>query len=106
MADVLHLNAEEFEEQLSKGDVLLVDFFADWCMPCKLMAPVVEKVAATFDGRATVAKINVDDEPELAERYGIQSIPALLLFHNSAPIDELIGARPYEEVAAAVEKLL
>ena len=105
MADVKHLTMDDFEATLA-GGVVLVDFFADWCMPCKMMAPVIEKAAATFDGRAVMAKVNVDEEPELAARYGIQSIPALFLFKNGEVAKELIGVRPYEELAAAIESVL
>lgn len=106
MSNVLHWNTEEFDQKLEQGGVVLVDFYADWCMPCKMMAPVVEKVADTFDGRALVGKVNVDDEPDLAVRYGIQSIPALLLFKDGEVVDELIGARPFEAVASAIEAQL
>lgn len=106
MSNVLHWDLEEFDQQLEKGGVVLVDFYADWCMPCKMMAPVVDKVADTFDGRVTVGKVNVDEEPDLAVRYGIQSIPALLLFKDGEVVDELIGARPYEGLVTAIEAVL
>ena len=105
MADVKHLTMDDFDTTLA-GGVVLVDFFADWCMPCKMMAPVIEKAATAFDGRAIMAKVNVDEEPELAARYGIQSIPALFLFKNGEVAKELIGVRPYEELAAAIESVL
>ena len=105
MAEVKIVNGEGFREELAGGTVL-VDFFADWCMPCKMMAPVLDKLAAAFDGRLTVAKINVDDEPELAAEYGIQSIPALLLFKDGEVAGEFIGLRPFEELSAAMEAKL
>ena len=98
--------AADMAENLEKGGALLVDFYADWCMPCKMMAPVLDKVADAFDGRLTVAKINVDDEQELAVKYGIQSIPALLLFKNGEVAQEFIGVRPFDELTAALEAAL
>ncbi|MBE6768445.1 MAG: thioredoxin [Ruminococcaceae bacterium] len=98
--------AADMAENLEKGGALLVDFYADWCMPCKMMAPVLDKVADAFADRLTVAKINVDDEQELAVKYGIQSIPALLLFKNGDVVKEFIGVRPFEELSAALEAAL
>ncbi|MBE6757581.1 MAG: thioredoxin [Ruminococcaceae bacterium] len=98
--------AADMAVNLEKGGALLVDFYADWCMPCKMMAPVLDKVADAFDGRLTVAKINVDDEQELAVKYGIQSIPALLLFKNGDVVKEFIGVRPFDELSAAIEAAL
>lgn len=98
--------AAEMAANLEKGGALLVDFYADWCMPCKMMAPVLDKVADAFADRLTVAKINVDDEQELAVKYGIQSIPALLLFKNGDVVKEFIGVRPFDELSAAIEAAL
>lgn len=98
--------AADMAENLAKGNALLVDFYADWCMPCKMMAPVLDKIADAFGERLTVAKINVDDEQELAVKYGIQSIPALLLFKNGDVVKEFIGVRPFEELSAAIEATL
>ena len=98
--------AADMAENLAKGGALLVDFYADWCMPCKMMAPVLDKVADAFAGRLTVAKINVDDEQALAVQYGIQSIPALLLFKDGKVVKEFIGVRPFEELSAAIEAAL
>lgn len=97
------ISAAELDAALQTGDALLVDFYADWCMPCKMMAPILERVATAFDGRLTVAKINVDDEAAAAAQYGIQSIPALLLFKNGEVVKELIGVRPFEDLSAALE---
>ena len=104
MAEVKHVNAEEFAALLQENKVVLVDFFADWCGPCKMLAPVVEKLAAAYDGKAAVAKVNVDDEGELAMRFGIQSIPALFIFKDGQVADQLIGLRPYGDIAAALDR--
>ena len=97
------LTGAEMAAAVETGKALLVDFYADWCMPCKMMAPILERVATAFDGRLTVAKINVDEEPAMAAQYGIQSIPALLLFKNGEVVKELVGLRPFEELSALLE---
>ncbi len=101
--DVKVFTAVEMSEAVQAGGAVLMDFYADWCMPCKMMAPILERVAAAFDGRLTVAKINVDEEPAAAAQYGIQSIPALLLFKNGEVVKEWIGVRPFEDLSAALE---
>ncbi len=106
MSEVMHAQAEEFAELLAAEAVVAVDFFADWCMPCKMMAPVMEKLAAAYDGRVLVVKVNVDEEPELAAQYGIQSIPAILFFKDGRQEEAMVGVRPYDELAAALDRLL
>lgn len=101
--EVKVFSGAEMANAVAAGDALLVDFYADWCMPCKMMAPVLERVATAFDGRLTVAKINVDEEPAMAAQYGIQSIPALLLFKNGEVVKELVGLRPFEDLSAVLE---
>ena len=102
----MQMDKEAFEAALAGGQPLVVDFWAEWCMPCRMLAPVVEQLAQAYAGRITVAKINVDEEPELAQQYGVQSIPCLLYFKNGQPVGELVGVRPYEQLAAAADKLL
>lgn len=89
-------------EVIGSPDPVLVDFWADWCGPCHRIAPVIEELAAEFDGRVRVGKVNVDENPELSRRYGIRSIPSLLFFNNGQVVDHLIGAVPKK---AIVEKL-
>lgn len=98
--------AADMAANLEAGGALLVDFYADWCMPCKMMAPVLDQVSEAFDGRLTVGKINVDEEQALAVKYGIQSIPALLLFKDGEVVKEFIGVRPFDELAAALNAAL
>lgn len=103
---VKHWNESNFEQALSENGVLVVDFWAEWCMPCRMMAPSIDKLAEEFDGRVAVGKVNVDEARALAMDYGIQSIPTVILFKNGEIVSELIGVRPYEELQNAVAALL
>ena len=90
----LELNDSIFEEKVLKSDKpVLVDFWAEWCGPCKMIAPILEEIAAEEDN-IKIAKVNVDDSPDLARRYEIMSIPALIVFENGEPAKKLIGAKP------------
>lgn len=96
-----------FEEEVLKADrPVLVDFYADWCGPCKMMAPTVEELAADFAGKAKVGKLNVDLSPEIAERYGIMSIPTLLIFRGGEVFYKAIGVQSKQVVADALNKAL
>ncbi len=94
------LTEENFEREVlgSEGPVL-VDFWADWCAPCHRIAPVLEELAGDFEGRATIGKVNVDEQTALAKRYGIRSIPALVFFHRGEVVDQSGGVRPKEALA-------
>lgn len=92
---VLHLTAENFDETINNGPVL-VDFWADWCMPCKMVAPVIEELSAELAGKVTVAKVDTEQEFELAERYGVMSIPTVILFKNGLEAERIVGAQPKE----------
>ncbi len=107
MADNLAITSSEFEEQVLKSDVpVLIDFWAEWCGPCKAIGPSVEEVAQDFAGRAKVYKVDVDSEQEIAAQYGIMSIPALLVFKGGKVVDQMVGAAPKPQIAALLEKAL
>ncbi|MGH9750487.1 MAG: thioredoxin [Candidatus Polarisedimenticolia bacterium] len=90
---ILTLTKASFDGEVkTNGTPLLVDFWAEWCGPCRLVAPVLEKLADEYSGRVRIGKVNVDEETSLAERYGIQSIPTLLLFKEGKVVDQFIGA--------------
>ena len=92
---VYTFTAENFEAEVLKSAIpVFVDFYADWCGPCKMMAPVIDKLADEFDGRIKVGKINVDDNPALAVQYNIMSIPNMKFFKGGKVVDEVIGAIP------------
>lgn len=98
-----HFTEESFDKALKAPGLLVADFWAEWCGPCKMLGPVIEQLATDFDGKAVVGKINVDDEPELAQRYGIMSIPTVIFFKDGKEVDKKIGVMPPQEFTNAVE---
>ena len=93
------LTAANFDEEVLRSDIpVLVDFWASWCGPCRMVAPAVAEIAAEYAGKVKVGKVNVDEEMQLAVRYGINSIPALYLFKDGKVADAAIGARPKEQI--------
>ena len=99
------LTDSNFDEETRNG-VVLVDFWAEWCGPCRRLAPTVEAIAGEFDGRAVVAKLNVDENPNVPGRFMIRGIPTLLLFKNGQLAETLVGLRPKEDIADLIEKHL
>ncbi len=96
-----------FEEEVLGSDLpVLVDFYADWCGPCKMMAPVVEEVARTYEGKLKVGKCNVDDNPDSAQKYGVMSIPNFIIFRNGEVVNSLLGALPKGQFMSAVDQIL
>lgn len=97
----------DFEKEVLQSDVpVLVDFWAVWCGPCRMVAPHVDAIAEEFAGKAKVMKVDTDAEPEIASKYGIMSIPTLLYFKGGQMVDQLIGAYPKKEIASRLENLL
>ena len=94
--ELLNLTNENFEAETSKG-VVLVDFWAPWCAPCRMLAPVLDELAEKLEGKARVVKVNVDDAPELAQRFGVLSIPTVVLLRDGAELEKRIGVHPVEE---------
>jgi thioredoxin 1 len=90
----------------TKSGVVLVDFWAEWCGPCRRLAPTVEALAGEYDGRATVAKMNVDENPNVPSRYMIRGIPTLLLFKNGELAETMVGLAPKEDIARLIDKHL
>lgn len=100
---VVHANAEQFETMIRENKIVLVDFFATWCGPCKMLAPMIEQVAEEYTGKAAVLKIDVDEEPDLAAQFGIESIPTVILFKDGQPINVEVGAHPKAFYANLIE---
>ena len=99
------LTDSNFDMEIKTG-VTLVDFWAEWCGPCRRIAPIVEELAGTYDGRASVAKMNVDENPSVPGRFMIRGIPTLLLFKDGQLADTLVGLAPKEDIARMIEKHL
>lgn len=95
-AKPLTLTDSNFQQIIGAPMAVLVDFWAPWCGPCRMVAPHVEQLAKEFQGRAVVGKLNVDENPQTAQRYGIMSIPALYIFKNGAVVDQIVGAQPLQ----------
>ena len=97
------LTDANFDQEIATG-VVLVDFWAPWCGPCRMIAPAVEALAGEYEGRAVVAKMNVDENPSVPMRFMIQGIPTLLLFKDGELAERVVGARPKDELAKVLER--
>ena len=99
------LNKNSFEEKIiNNGEVALIDFYADWCMPCKMFSPVLDAVAEEYTGKVNCYKINVDNDAEIAAKYKIMSIPAVLLFKDGEVLDSFNGSLPKDKVHTFLDK--
>ena len=101
----LILNNNNFDETIKNG-VVLVDFWATWCGPCKMLSPVLDELAAEYSDRARFCKVNVEDEPELSARFGIASIPTLIFFKNGEILKKTVGYREKDELEETLKELL
>jgi len=98
---------DTFEEEVIKSEVpVLVDFWADWCAPCKIIAPIVEQLASEYDGKVKFAKLDVDANPKTATAYGIRGIPTLLIFKSGSPVDQVVGAVPKAVLKGRLEQAI
>jgi len=100
------IDDEHFDETVRKHSLMLIDCWADWCGPCRMIAPTVEELARDYAGRVTVGKLNIDDNPQTAERFGVMSIPTLLIMKDGAEVDRVIGAVPKQFIEERLKKHL
>lgn len=105
MSEVPELTNGEFEKFVKDG-VVLIDFFAEWCMPCMMMSPIIEDISEQFFDKIKVGKINIDDNSEIADKFGVVSIPTFIIFNDGKVMKELNGAMTEEELVQEIEKFL
>ena len=104
MITLLELNDKNFNDEVIKSEtVVLVDFWAEWCGPCKMIAPAVENISNNFEGKLKVGKLDVDSNPVTSSTFGIRSIPTLLIFKNGSPVEQIVGAVSESIISAKVE---
>lgn len=108
MSDKVHIVTDaNFDAEVLKSETpVFVDFWANWCPPCKIVGPIVEEIADEMDGKLKVCKVNVDDSQQAAQTLGIRAIPTLMLFKNGSPVKTLVGALPKEEIKREIESQL
>lgn len=107
LGKVVEVTDQNFDEQVIKGKgLILVDFWAEWCGPCRMIAPILEELAAEYDGQIIIAKLNVDENRQTSARFGIRSIPTILFFKEGAQVEQLIGAMPKSAIKAKVQQHL
>jgi len=107
MSKPVEIEEAKFNEAVLQAETpVLVDFWAPWCGPCRMVAPVVEELAEEYDGKVSFVEVNVDNNPRIASQYGIMSIPTLMLFKEGQPIDTIIGFRPKDELKKSLEAAL
>ena len=104
---IVTVSDAEFESSVLQGDKpALIDFWAEWCQPCKMLAPTVEEIAGEYEGKVLVGKLNVDDNPATATKYGIRGIPTLLLFKGGQVVQQLVGVKSKAEIKKVIDENL
>ncbi len=107
MPEPIDVNGENWQSSVMDSDLpVMVDFWAEWCGPCKMIAPAVHDLALEYEGKMNVAKLDVDSDPDIAARYGIRSIPALIFFKDGQPVDQIVGAMPKPQMKRKIDAVL
>ncbi len=105
--NIITLTNENFEKEVLKSfHPVLVDFWAEWCGPCKMIAPILDELADEYSGKVSIAKLNIDEHQTLATQYGVRAIPTLLLFQNGEVAEQIVGLRGKRDLKASFDKLL
>lgn len=104
--DIIHVNDSNFDDVVTKSPAILVDFWAGWCHPCRMVAPVIEALAKEYKGKIAFGKLDVDESPKSASRFNVMSIPTLMIFKEGKVVDKLIGAVPKEQIEAKLKPYL
>ncbi|MGF3572903.1 MAG: thioredoxin [Candidatus Bathyarchaeia archaeon] len=104
--EVIHITDSNFSKVVGENSLVLVDFFADWCMPCRMMAPIVEELAKEYAGKVLVGKINVDENPATADQFQVFSIPTLVIMKSGEEVDRIVGFVPKSQIEARLKKYL
>ena len=100
---IKHFKTAEFDAAVAAAPLAMVDFWADWCGPCKMLSPVVESIGSQYEGKVLVGKVNVDEEPELARRFGVMSIPTVVFLKNGQEFDRKVGVMPPQAFTAVLD---
>lgn len=103
---VIHFSQEGFDKAVPAAPIAMVDFWAEWCGPCKMLGPTIEKLGEDYAGKALIGKVNVDDEPELAHRYGVMSIPTVIFFKDGVELERQVGLMPEEAYTQILDENL
>lgn len=107
MSNEVEFTESNFNSEVIEAEVpVLVDFWAPWCGPCKMVAPIVEELAGEYSGRMKVGKLNTDDNQQVAAQYGVMSIPTIMIFRNGEVVERIIGAQPKEQLTGKIDALL
>jgi len=107
MSKPVEVNDSNFDQMVLQSKTpVLVDFWAAWCGPCRMVAPLVEELAGEYESKVTMVKLNVDENPQIASQYGIMSIPTLLIFKDGAPVSNIVGFRPKAELQRSLDAVL
>jgi thioredoxin 1 len=104
---IIALTDQNFQEEVKNSSVpILVDFWAEWCAPCRMIAPVLDEMADEYEGKIKIGKLNVDDNRSIAAQYGVMSIPTLILFKDGEMVEQMVGAQPKENLAKVIQSVL
>jgi thioredoxin len=104
--NILTLTSENFQQHVLKSPTpILVDFWAEWCGPCKMIAPILDELADEYSGRVSIGKVNIDDQQNLASQFGVRAIPTLLLFQNGEVAEQIVGLRSKRDLKASMDKV-